>query len=343
LTTMHRPHACQVPTPKKVYRATAVPKSNKVGFKPTFRVKPAGGETADISTDAGPGPAASEGAKPFLTRRSRSLKVIHRPKEIDDAAAASATASEKPARVAHKRLKLRKRAPGEQKPTKAAVPARRAESNYCDTEWVAKQERSFTRWINFVLSDEAAGRAIVWSEGQMARVLRSASLAEVSESAPTCCLLLVTCCHHCYHHHHHHHQYTHTHTHTHTHIHTLTTPLCFRPNPCVVGASACRPRDRRWAHRHPRRPQRAWRRWTPRWPSRPAHVVLGRLAPRCSFSHPRPRRCNHRRLQGTDGHHCRVTIFISIHILVHAHACILITQQQQQQRQSQRHFAAADS
>lgn len=66
--------AFRIPTPKKVYKASVVPKSNKVGFKPVFRVKPAT-ETRRLSSDGGGGDDNVADAKTFLTRRSRSLKV----------------------------------------------------------------------------------------------------------------------------------------------------------------------------------------------------------------------------------------------------------------------------
>jgi abnormal spindle-like microcephaly-associated protein len=171
-----------VPTPKKVYRAKAAPKTTRNAFK----VKKAGqakakAEPSNLSRVSGVRSAVKSpaGPKQFLKRKSAVLKLTKRkPVGVMPLSLSLARADNTTVEAAAAAISAAKSAAA------ASATQKRLSPN---AVWADKQERCFTRWLNFVLcptSVEGGGAAA----GSMADVrtrlqVRAAAAAIVRSTA----------------------------------------------------------------------------------------------------------------------------------------------------------------
>jgi hypothetical protein len=133
-----------VPTPKKqAYKASSVPKSNRVGYKPTLNTK-------SVFKVASRSRLSAENSSPVVARKKeKKYRIVRKPKAQEEAAVVVARPVAKPP---SRRLHLRTGKKAVAKPVLNHREANKAgRGDYCDADWVLKQERMFQKWVNFVL------------------------------------------------------------------------------------------------------------------------------------------------------------------------------------------------
>lgn len=161
-----------VPTPKKTYKATRVPQSNRVGYKPVFKVS-----SRRLSAErSSPVPT-----RKVLTRRSKSVKIIHRPREEEpQPKPAASEILERRAKAMKRSLKLRKRPTGEASNTAPVRTKTTSRSTFCDADWVQKQERMFQKWLNFEIAEpQASPREAITNREKIVSIAKSEAVLQL--------------------------------------------------------------------------------------------------------------------------------------------------------------------